>query len=72
MTDKKKCDSKGHSSHASCEKLQKITLNLEEDQVAVLKELAQQYSKDLNQRWSVSAVARVAVGAFLANIGRIT
>ncbi len=72
MTGKKSCDSHGHGSHASCEKLQKITLNLEEDQVAVLKELAAQYSKDLDQRWSVSAVARVAVGAFLANIGRIT
>jgi hypothetical protein len=70
MSAKKSCDS--HNSHASCEKLQKITLNLEEDQVKVLKELAEQYSKELNQRWSVSAVARVAVGAFLANIGRIT
>lgn len=72
MSDKDKCGGHGHSSHASCEKLQKITLNLEEDQVAVLKELAAQYSKELDQRWSVSAVARVAVGAFLANIGRIT
>lgn len=69
MSDKKKCDS---HAHGSCEKLQKITLNLEEDQVKVLKELAEQYSKELDQRWSVSAVARVAVGAFLTGIGRIT
>ncbi|VAW35782.1 hypothetical protein MNBD_DELTA02-1192 [hydrothermal vent metagenome] len=72
MTGKESCDSHGHGSHASCEKLVKVTLNLEEDQVVVLKELAKQYSKDLGQRWSMSAVARVAVGAFLADIGRIT
>lgn len=49
-----------------------LTVTLEEDQVAVLKELAEEYKAKLNQDWDLSGVLRVAVGAYLTQVGRIT
>jgi len=63
----------GQGSHHCCdEELKKISLMLEVDQIEALRELAQEYSEKLNQRWSVSAVVRTAVAGFLSNIGKFS
>lgn len=60
-----------HEEHEHSEELRKISLMLEEDQIELLKELADEYRDKLNQRWSISAMVRVAVGNFLAQMGKI-
>jgi len=68
-------DEHGHAhgaEHEHSEELRKISLMLEEDQIEILKELAEEYRVKLNQRWSISAMVRVAVGDFLARMGRIS
>ena len=65
-----KCGS-SHGHHHE-EKLKKITVTLEEEQIEALKELSKEYSTALSQRWSVSAVLRLAVGDFFTKIGKIT
>jgi hypothetical protein len=64
----------GHddSEHSHSEVLKRITVMLEEDQVESLKELAEEYRKKLGQRWTLSAMLRVAVGDFLNRMGKIT
>lgn len=57
--------------HEHSEELKKISIMLEEDQITLLKELADEYKVKLNQRWSISAMVRVAVGDFLARMGKI-
>ncbi|HHD11716.1 MAG TPA: hypothetical protein ENK42_04680 [Deltaproteobacteria bacterium] len=61
---------KEHHHHHE-EKLVKISVSIEEDQLALLKELASEYTERLGQRWSVSAMIRLAVGDFLARQGKI-
>ncbi|MBI5233489.1 MAG: hypothetical protein HY880_03965 [Deltaproteobacteria bacterium] len=56
--------------HAHKERLVKITLYLEECHIECLKDLAKEYSKKLGKGWSISALARVAVGDFLTRQGR--
>ncbi len=63
-------ESEAHA-HEHTEKLRKVTVNLEEDQIELLREIAREYSEKLGQRWSVSAVTRVAVGDFLTKLGKI-
>ncbi len=60
---------KEHHHHE--EKLVKISVNIEEDQLALLRELASEYTRRLGQRWSVSAMVRLAVGDFLARQGKM-
>ncbi len=52
--------------------LKQMTVMLEEEHVDALKELSKEYSEMLGQRWSVSAVLRLAVGDFMTKIGKIT
>lgn len=54
------------------EPLKKITVMLEEEQVERLKELAEEYRAKLGQRWTLSAIMRVAVGDFLTKMGKMT
>lgn len=54
------------------EKFKAITVSLEEDQIELLREIAGEYSERLGQRWSVSAVIRVAVGDLLTRMGKIS
>ena len=58
--------------HCCGEELVELTVTLEEDQVAVLEDIAKEYKAKLNQDWDLSAVLRVAVGAYLTQVGRIT
>ncbi|MFQ5441838.1 MAG: hypothetical protein ACE5EB_03830 [Thermodesulfobacteriota bacterium] len=58
--------------HAHDEELRKVSIMLEEDQIVILKELAGEYREKLGQRWSMSAIVRVAVGDFLSRMGRIS
>ncbi|MBI5491326.1 MAG: hypothetical protein HY893_00175 [Deltaproteobacteria bacterium] len=54
------------------EPLKKITIALEEDQIEKLNELASEYREKLGQRWSLSAMVRVAVGDFLTKMGKMS
>ena len=65
-------DTHDHSGHDHEEVLVEVTLELEEDQIEVLEELAKEYTKELDQPWDMGAVVRVAVGSFLNNIKRMT
>lgn len=51
--------------------LKRCTVFLESDHIESLDELARRYSKELGQRWTRSAVVRLAVGDFLTRMGRI-
>lgn len=53
------------------EELKRLTVMLEEDQIEKLKELAAEYKEKLGQRWTLSAMVRVAVGDFLTRMGKI-
>lgn len=61
-----------HGAHAEAEALKRLTVMLEEEQVEKLKELAGEYRKTLGQRWTISAMIRVAVGDFLTRMGKMT
>jgi len=65
-------DDHGHDEHSHSEVLKRITVMLEEDQIESLKELAAEYKEKLGQRWTLSAMLRVAVGDFLNRMGKIT
>jgi hypothetical protein len=60
---------KGHT-HAE-EELRRCCVFLEEEHIEYLDELAKEYSKTLGQRWTRSAVVRLAVGDFLTKLGKI-
>ena len=62
----------GHSGHGCDEEIVRCTLYLEEEHLEHLDELAKEYSAMLGQRWTRSAVVRLAVGDFLTKVGRIT
>ncbi|MBI5048178.1 MAG: hypothetical protein HZB54_04450 [Deltaproteobacteria bacterium] len=53
------------------EELKRCTIFLEEDQVEAIDELAKEFQKNLKQKWTRSAVVRVAVGNFLTNIKKM-
>lgn len=53
------------------EELQRCTIFLEEDQVEALDELAKEFQKNLKQKWTRSAVVRLAVGNFLTNMKKM-
>lgn len=54
------------------EPLKKITVMLEDEQVEKLRELAEEYREKLGQKWTLSAMMRVAVGDFLTKMGKFT
>ncbi len=54
------------------EEFKKITVELEEDALQKLKELAAEYKAKLNQRWTMSAMVRVAVSDFLTKMGKMS
>ncbi|MBI5560907.1 MAG: hypothetical protein HY883_06495 [Deltaproteobacteria bacterium] len=62
--------SAGHE-HGHEEKLKRISIALEEGQIELLREIAKEYAGKLGQRWSISAVVRVAVGDLLTKMGKI-
>ncbi|MBI5643176.1 MAG: hypothetical protein HY954_06845 [Deltaproteobacteria bacterium] len=63
----------GHDEgHGHNEELKKISVSLEEDQIEMLKELASEYKSRLGQRWTLSAMVRVAVGDFLTKMGKMS
>ncbi len=64
--------SENHAEHDHHEKLVKISVTLEEEHIEHLRELAKEYTDKLGQRWSISALLRVACGDLLTKMGRIT
>jgi len=60
------------AAHDHHEKFVKISVTLEEEHVEHLRELAREYTEKLGQRWSISALLRVATGDLLTKMGRIT
>lgn len=61
-----------HEKDAGKEELVRFTILLEDEQIEKLRELAGEYREKLGQKWSVSAMVRVAVGDFLARMGKIS
>ncbi|MBI3752851.1 MAG: hypothetical protein HY266_02245 [Deltaproteobacteria bacterium] len=53
------------------EELRRCTIFLEEEQVEALDELAKEFQKNLKQKWTRSAVVRLAVGNFLTNMQKM-
>lgn len=53
------------------EQLKPCTIFLEDEQVEALDELAKEYTKVLGQKWTRSAVVRLAVGDFLTKMKKI-
>jgi len=58
--------------HSHDEPLKRVTVMLEEEQVDGLRELAEEYREKLGQRWTMSAIVRVAVGDFLTRMGKMS
>jgi len=54
------------------EALKRITVMLEEEQVEMLKGLAEEYRVKLGKGWNMSAIIRVAVGDFLTKMGKMS
>ncbi|MBI5885097.1 MAG: hypothetical protein HZB85_00725 [Deltaproteobacteria bacterium] len=54
------------------EALKRVTVMLEEEQVEMLKELAEEYQAKLGKGWNMSAIMRVAVGDFLTKMGKMS
>ena len=53
------------------EEMKRVTVMLEEEQIELLKELAEEYRAKLGKGWNMSAIVRVAVGAFLTKMGKM-
>jgi hypothetical protein len=69
VRDKMKKHEEGHT-HA--EELREVTIDLEEDQIEALEELAAEYRERLGQGWDLGAVVRLAVGDFLTKLGKMS
>jgi hypothetical protein len=54
------------------EEFKRVAVLLEEEQVERLKELADEYRERLGQRWTMSAMVRVAVSDFLTKMGKMS
>ena len=61
-----------HKEDAEKEELVRFSVLLEDEQIEKLRELAGEYREKLGQKWSVSAMVRVAVGDFLTRMGKIS
>jgi hypothetical protein len=57
--------------HEEHEKLVKTTINLEEEVLEALKELAVEFSRETGQKWSRGAVIRLALSEFFSRRGKI-
>ncbi len=53
------------------EKLRQTTVYLEEEVLEALAELAEEYSKEMKQKWSRGAVIRLALSEFFSKRGKI-
>jgi hypothetical protein len=53
------------------EKLKQTTVYLEEEVLEALEELAEEYSKEMLQKWSRGAVIRLALSEFFSRRGKI-
>ena len=53
------------------EKLKQTKVYLEEEVLEALDELAEEYSKEMGQKWSRGAVIRLALSEFFSKRGRI-
>ena len=53
------------------EKLRQTTVYLEEDVLEALTELAEEYSNEMDQKWSRGAVIRLALSEFFSKRGKI-
>lgn len=53
------------------ERLQKITVYLEEEMIEALDEFSKRYTKETNKRWSKGAVIRLALSEFFTRQGRM-
>ncbi len=53
------------------EKLKQTTVYLEEDVLEALAGLAEEYSKEMAQKWSRGAVIRLALSEFFSKRGKI-
>ncbi|MCK5235628.1 MAG: hypothetical protein KAR06_01475 [Deltaproteobacteria bacterium] len=62
----------GHHGHDHDDVLVEVKIELEEEHIEALNELAKKYSNELKQDWDLGAVVRVAVGNFLNTIGKLT
>lgn len=51
--------------------LKRCTLYLEDEHLEMLDELAREYTERLGQRWTRSAVIRLALSDFLTKIGKM-
>ncbi|MBI5664693.1 MAG: hypothetical protein HZC49_06365 [Nitrospirae bacterium] len=51
--------------------LKQATVYLEEEVLEALDELAEEYSKELGQKWSRGAVIRLALSEFFSRRGKI-
>lgn len=52
--------------------LREVTIELEDDQIEALEELAGEYRGRLGQDWDLGAVVRLAVGDFLTRLGKMS
>jgi hypothetical protein len=53
------------------ERLVKTSVNLEEEVIDALEELAAEFTRETGQKWSRGAVIRVALSEFFARRGKI-
>ncbi len=53
------------------EKLVKTSVYLEDEVLEAVEELAQEYSKEMDQKWSKGAVIRLALSEFFSRRGKI-
>lgn len=53
------------------ERLVKTSVNLEEEVIDALEELAAEFTRETGQQWSRGAVIRVALSEFFARRGKI-
>ncbi len=51
--------------------LKRCTIYLEDEHLEIIDDLAKEYTRKLGQRWTRSAVVRLAVSDFLTKIGKI-
>ncbi len=51
--------------------LRRCTIYLEDEHLEALDELAREYTERLGQRWTRSAVVRLALSDFLTKIGKM-
>ena len=63
----------GHDGHEEHEHgLVEVTIQLEDEHIPALDEVAAELTKELNQNWDRGAVVRLALSEFFSRRGKIT